>query len=436
MSNLIPGNQKHLTLDDRKFIEDSLNEGLSFKEIAKYLCKDPTTISKEIRLHRVDDIQPKRIFNNPHNFCTRRFRCKRTNVCEKIILCDIKCSSCNKCNQVCKSFVKESCLRLDRAPYVCNGCDKPLHRCSIPHKYRYDAVFAQRKYEELRTSSRIGVNLTKHQALQMNAVVAPLIEQGQSPYVIVTNHPELGISVKTLYNYIEQGVLLTRNIDLKRKVKFRLRKDDSKPSIRNREVFIGRTYADFKLLNPDYFCEMDTVISAKGSNKCILTFYIPETQLFIARLLNRCTEGAVKAAVNELERALGTYDFLSVFNTCLTDRGSEFGDPISLETGINGIERMSIYYCDPMCSWQKPHCEKNHEYIRKICPKGTSFDDYSQKDINLMMSHINSSPRQSLGGLSPMALAKLMLPQELLDFFDLSEIPPDEIILTPALMKK
>lgn len=76
MSNLIPGNQKHLTLDDRKFIEDSLNEGLSFKEIAKYLCKDPTTISKEIRLHRVDDIQPKRIFNNPHNFCTRRFRCK------------------------------------------------------------------------------------------------------------------------------------------------------------------------------------------------------------------------------------------------------------------------------------------------------------------------------------------------------------------------
>ena len=182
MSNLIPGNQKHLTLDDRKFIEDSLNEGLSFKEIAKYLCKDPTTISKEIRLHRVDDIQPKRIFNNPHNFCTKRFRCKRTNVCEKIILCDINCASCMKCNQVCKSFVKECCSRLDRAPYVCNGCDKPLHRCNVPHKYRYDAVFAQRNYEELRTSSRIGVNLTKHQALQMNAVVAPLIEQGQSPY--------------------------------------------------------------------------------------------------------------------------------------------------------------------------------------------------------------------------------------------------------------
>ena len=435
MSNLIPGNQKHLTLDDRKFIEDSLNEGLSFKEIAKYLCKDPTTISKEIRLHRVDDIQPKRIFNNPHNFCTRRFRCKRTNVCEKIILCDIKCSSCNKCNQVCKSFVKESCLRLDRAPYVCNGCDKPLHRCSIPHKYRYDAVFAQRKYEELRTSSRIGVNLTKHQALQMNAVVAPLIEQGQSPYVIVTNHPELGISVKTLYNYIEQGVLLTRNIDLKRKVKFRLRKDDSKPSIRNREVFIGRTYADFKLLNPDYFCEMDTVISAKGSNKCILTFYIPETQLFIARLLNRCTEGAVKVAINELERALGTYDFLSVFNTCLTDRGSEFGDPISLETGINGIERMSVYYCDPMRSNQKGGIEEAHTLLRMIIPKGTVFTHLTQWDIKKCVDHINSYVREGLNGKTPYQASLEKFGPEILRALQLKYIPPDDVILTPKLLK-
>ena len=89
-----------------------------------------------------------------------------------------------------------------------------------------------------------------------------------------------------------------------------------------------------------------------------------------------------------------------------------------------------------MCSCQKPHCDKNHVFIRKICPKGTSFDDYSQKDINLMMSHINSTPRQSLGGLSPIALAKIMLPHELLNFFALTEIPADEIVLTPALLKK
>ena len=60
----------------------------------------------------------------------------------------------------------------------------------------------------------------------------------------------------------------------------------------------------------------------------------------------------------------------------------------------------------------------------------------TQWDINLMMSHINSTPRQSLGGLSPITLAKLMLPQELLKYFGLTEIPVDEIILTPALLKR
>ena len=124
-----------------------------------------------------------------------------------------------------------------------------------------------------------------------------------------------------------------------------------------------------KVLNSDYFCEMDTVLSAKGSNKCILTFYIPETELFIARLLNRCTEDAVRAAIDEMEKALGTYDFLTVFHTCLTDRGSEFGDPVSLETGINGIQRMSIYYCDPMRSNQKGGIEEAHTLLRMIIPK-------------------------------------------------------------------
>jgi len=48
MSNLIPRNHKHLTLVDRLYIEESLNEGRSFRSIDKYLCKDPSTIYKEV----------------------------------------------------------------------------------------------------------------------------------------------------------------------------------------------------------------------------------------------------------------------------------------------------------------------------------------------------------------------------------------------------
>lgn len=434
MSNSIPGNQKHLTLHDRQYIEDSLDQGLSFREIAKFLCKDPTTISKEIRLHRMNDIHPKRIFNNPHNFCKKRFRCRKTNACNKILICDTKCSSCMKCNQVCKDFEKEQCNRLNRAPYVCNGCDQQKSRCTVPHKYTYNAKFAQRKYEELRSSSRQGVNLTRQEALAMNAIVAPLIKQGQSPYVIVNNHPELNISVKGLYNYINQQVLLVRDIDLKRKVKFKPRKN-TKKGITNREVFKGRTYEDFQTLKPKEFVEMDTVVSAKGSNKCILTFYIPEMELFVARILTNCSLRCVKNAIDKMERSLGTYDFLTMFGVCLTDRGSEFGDPVSLETGVDGIQRTSIYYCDPMRSNQKGGIEQVHTLLRMILPKGTVFEHLTQWDIRKCVDHINSYPREKLGGMTPYMLALEKYGPDMLRALQLKFVEPDTVNLTPSLLK-
>ena len=111
MSKYIPGNQKHLTLEDRIYIENELNKGTSFKNIAKFLCKDPTTISKEARAHRLSDWYHKGSFYNAKNFCIHRYHC----------------------NQTCKDFVKERCSRLDKAPYVCNGCYKenqPLYDCT------------------------------------------------------------------------------------------------------------------------------------------------------------------------------------------------------------------------------------------------------------------------------------------------------------------
>ena len=204
MSKYIPGNQKHLTLEDRKYIEKSLNTGCSFKDITRYLCKDPTTISKEIRLHRLrlSDWYHKGCFNNAHNFCIHRYHCKKVNACGKIILCGAKCTTCPTCNQTCPDFIKERCNRLDKAPYVCNGCPKAINHCTIAHKYRYDAIFADRKYKECLSQSRAGINMTRHELHQKDMVITPLIFQGQSPYQIVTNHPELDLSVRILYSYL------------------------------------------------------------------------------------------------------------------------------------------------------------------------------------------------------------------------------------------
>lgn len=133
MSKYILGNQKQFTLEDRKYIEKSLNAALTFKDIAKYLCKDSTTISKEIRLHWLGDWYHKGRFNNAHNFYIHRYHCQKLNACGKIILCGVKCTTCPTCNQTYSDFVKECCNRLDKAPYVCNGCPNAINRCPIAH---------------------------------------------------------------------------------------------------------------------------------------------------------------------------------------------------------------------------------------------------------------------------------------------------------------
>lgn len=437
MSKLIPGNHKHLTIEDRHYIEQSLDESKSFREISKYLCKDPSTISDEVFKNRIANTWNKGSFNNPHNFCIHRFRCKKVNACRKLIICDTKCRSCSICNLMCADYEKEQCRRIHKAPYVCNGCNTPRNKCPISTKYDYNAKAAQRQYMQRLSSSREGIALTKKELHSLDSVVRPLIAQGQSPYMIIANHPELGISVNTLYNYINQGVLLTRNIDLKRKVKFKPRKVHS-TQIKNREVFIGRTYADFKTSHADEleFVEMDTVKSAQGSSKCILTFYFPDTQLLYAHLLHRCTPGAVKAVFDKLQNALGdAYDFAMVFPIILTDRGVEFGDPDSLETSPEGIVRTGIYYCDPMRSNQKAGIENVHTMLRMILPKKTVFTDLTQWDVRKCYNHINNATRKNLNGSTPYHEAFKMFDEEVLKALQLQYIAPDDVVLSPKLLK-
>ena len=66
--------------------------------------------------------------------------------------------------------------------------------------------------------------MTRQELHKKDKIITPLIAQGQSPYQIVANHPELNLSVRSVYNYLDMGLLTARNVDLKRKVKFKPRK--------------------------------------------------------------------------------------------------------------------------------------------------------------------------------------------------------------------
>ena len=437
MSKKIQTNQKHMNQDNRVVIEKGLDASKPLSSIAQEIGKDPTTIAKEIKKHRI--FQEHNRFNEPSFRCALAKDCRRKKVCSTELFCKRECRRCPRCHNFCRDYTPFDyhCPKTDKAPYVCNACPK---RCGCRlDKYYYRAVPAQREYRTVLVESRAGINASPEELAMLDATVSPLVENGQSVYMILQNHPEISQCEKTIYNYIDSGALSVGNLDLPRKVKYKPRKAHA-PEAGDTGIFEGRSYKDYEKYVKEYpdtrITEMDTVIGPANSRKTLLTLHFCAPNFMMAFLLDSKESIGVEKTFDRINRAIGTRLFCKAMPLILTDRGGEFKHPDALECGIDNVLRTSIYYCDPMASWQKPHCEKNHEYIRKICPQTTStFDRLSQEDVNLMMSHINSSCRESLGGLTPFALAKLMLPKELLDFFGLKEIPADEVILTPALLK-
>lgn len=438
MSKKIQTNQKHMNQENRIAIEKGLDTSKPMSAIALELGKDPTTISKEIKKHRL--LQKHNTFNEKPNRCALAKDCHRKDLCKAYApICKRECRYCPQCHKHCPDFVPFDyhCPLTDKAPFVCNGCKKKAS-CRLD-KYYYRAATAHRQYRTVLTESRAGINISEDGLALLDETVSPLIRQGQSVYTILQSHPEITQCEKTLYNYIESGALSVGNLDLPKKVRYKPRKAHAS-EIPDTGIFEGRTYKDYQAFireRPDTrVTEMDTVVGCEGSRKVLLTLHFCTSGFMMAWLLDSRESAGVEAVFDRMEKAIGTCLFCNTIPLILTDRGGEFGHPDSLECGIGNAVRTSIYYCDPMASWQKPHCERNHEYIRKICPQGkTSFDRLSQADVSLMMSHINSSCRESLGGLTPFSLARMMLPQELLRFSGIVEIPPDEVVLTPALLK-
>ena len=228
-------------------------------------------------------------------------------------------------------------------------------------KFFYRATTANRDYRSVLVESREGINTTEADLKILDELVSPLIRQGQSPAMILMNHPELNVSEKTIYNYIEKGYMSVINLDLQRKVKYKLRKCHAS-EINDRGIFEGRTYKDFQellKLHPDIpVVEMDTVVGCEGSKKVFLTLYFRTCKCLLIFLMPDKSAASVKAVFDRLEKKLGTLTFCSLFQVIITDRGGEFQNPETLETRIDNFIRTSIYYCDPMCAWQKPGVEK------------------------------------------------------------------------------
>lgn len=427
--------QKHLTLLNREDIEKLLKAGFKFYQIAEHIQKDPTTISKEIKKYRTEH-KPSN-FNNKSNFCKHKDKCNLRNICNSN--CHSECRRCGKCNSICSQYELDICDKLLKPPYVCNSCNNYAQCRRI--KYVYFATKAQEKYETSLVSSRTGINITEEQLKKLDELISPLIKQGQSIKLIYRNHKnEIPCKVNCLYNYIDAGLLSAKNIDLPRRIKYKIRNKNRNKEKKDYSYRIGRTYEDFKKLleeSPNInVVEMDTVIGTSEKGKVLLTLLFRNFNFMIARLLPDKTSTSVKKELDNIEKIIGTTLFKRVFQYILTDNGGEFQRPGELETSIDCSKRCSIYYCEANRSDQKAKVEKNHEYIRYIIPKGTSMDNYIQSDIDLMMSHINSTAREVLNFAIPYDMASIYLGMDTMKKLNLSKILPDDIILKPYLINK
>lgn len=441
MSRKIKGNGKHLTFSDRVYIEQELMQGSSFRNIAAGLGKDPSTISKEIRLHC--SVAPNGTYRFPHcTACSKYKKCKDiVYLCTtcKEILC-WRCSANRDLARNCKEYNPFTCPKLAKPPYVCNGCVKKP-KCHDSKKY-YRARPAQKAYEETLSSSRSGINMTPEELKELNELISPLVLKGQPlSHIFAVHSDEIPVCRRTLYNYFDQSVFQARNIDLPRRVRYKKRKKRSEPRKKNIEQVYRnkRTFVDFQKYTaafPDLdVVEMDTVKGSRDKGICLLTLLLRSCSFMIIILLPDCTQRSVINAINNLCDTIGIRTFKKYFPIILTDNGSEFKNPWDIEKNEAGTVRTKVFYCDPYVSNQKARIEKNHEYIRYVIPKGRSMYRYTQEDINLMASHINSTARDSLNGATPFDLADLLIDKKIPLLTGQQKVSPDDVLLKPALLE-
>ena len=381
---------KHLTLSDRNDIQLGLERGETFKAIGQSILKDPTTVSKEVK----------------------RNRQVRESTCDNL-----------------------PCPLLDKAPFVCNSCPKRRQNCGFK-KFFYLAKQAQKQYEQTLVESREGTPLNSKTFWDMDNVISDGGKKGQHIYHILKTH-NLDVSSSTVYRHIRKGYLSIAPIDLARAVKFKERRKSKLPSI-PKEAKKGRSYEDFQnylaLNQLDSWLEMDTVMGRMGG-KVLLTFNLSFCNFIFARLLDNKTALEVTKHLYKLKNTLhqADKDFFQLFPVILTDNGGEFARVDDIEMDVRGESK--LFFCDPNRSDQKGRIEKNHTLIRDILPKGTSFDNLTQEDINLVCSHVNSVKRAALNGKSAYELFAFTYGEEIPKLLGISKIPAEDVCQSSTLLQ-
>ena len=386
---------KHLTLDDRIEIQECLSKQMSFKAIGKRIGKDQTTVSKEVKLHGQS-------YTNSYT---------KTDEC---------------------------CPKLLKAPFVCNGCSQKSSRSCCYVRRVYTAKTAQKDYETVLVESREGIPLNKQEFYDTEKIISNAVKSGQNVYHAIKAN-NLDVSKSSVYRYISNGYYSISKGDLPRAVKFKPR-ETCKGEYVPKGVKIGRSFNDFVVYLEEHpninYVEMDTVIGRIGG-KLIMTFQFVNVDFMFGLLMDNKTAAEASSKILLLKERLdyAGLRFSEIFPVLLTDNGGEFSDVAAFENDSSGQQSTRLFFCDPNSPYQKPHVENNHTLFRGIVESGSSFDAFSQKDVDLIFSHINSVKRKQFNGKSSYEMFSFAYSEKLASALGISYVDPKDVIQTPRLLK-
>lgn len=398
---------KHMTLDTRKGIAHGLSCGLTFAEMAGMFHRAESTIANEVK--------NRMIWSNKGYGCTNA-------VCEHFVACSkiyrtpagkkTPFKSQRRCFEMCEDFRQRTCADLGHAPYVCNGCDRQNTRPLRKRFYVADA--AQENYKGILSDARRGTQADESVIADMNAALKDPIKTGrQSIRAVMAAKPTSfhGFSERSVYNYANSQLFDVKRGDMPLMCRRKPPKPGKTVAKADAKCRVGRSCQDhLSFLGVNFGVqpvEVDTVVGAPDG-KALFTMMF-SCGLMLAFLRDAKTAQTTTRIFNMLQDVAGLELFMTLFPVVLGDNGPEFSNPKMVEFfrpdpkhNPTKLERRTwMFFCDPYRSTQKPHVENNHLPIRRVMPKGASFDGLRQEQADRMISHVNSYPRQSLGGRTP-----------------------------------
>lgn len=309
----------HLSLEDRITISQMLSVRQSFKQIASAVRKNCTTISREVRNHM--EFRKSGGYGRSYNACLYRRNCSNSSLCSSCTLSKRKhCSLCEKCNANCPDFKEERCRKLQKPPYVCNGC--PDRRSCTLEKRLYHPSYAEREYRTLLSEARSGISYSEEEIRRLDSIVSPLLLRGQSlNHICANNKDVLIVSESTLYRLVDYNVFQARNIDLPRKVRYCRQKKEKDFKV-DKACRIGRTFHDYMVHRKEHpglpVTQMDSVEGNKGG-KVLLTIHFVKAELMLAFLRDANDSRSVLHIFERLYLELRPDIFMALMPLILTD---------------------------------------------------------------------------------------------------------------------